>query len=108
MQQLSGIHFVIADPCLNLQGVADFSDTGIQHLSAQLATTLNARMLELEWGADRWQRRFELDGRPYLLCMESLCEAVWIEALKESDFPYLISQLRLVGAELTEGNHSAF
>lgn len=108
MQQLNGIHFVCNDQCLNLHGIADFSDTGIQSLSSQLTATLGARMLELEWGADRWQRRFELDDRPYLLCMESLCEAVWIEALKETDFPYLISQLRLVGAELTEGNHSAF
>ncbi|MBT1064108.1 DUF3630 family protein [Bowmanella sp. Y26] len=108
MQQLNGIHFVSTPDCVNLPGVTDFSESGIQALSAQLANILGADMLALEWGADRWQQRFELDGRLYLLCMESLCESVWVEALKEGDFPYFISQLKLVGAELTEGNETAF
>ncbi|MBN7820808.1 DUF3630 family protein [Bowmanella yangjiangensis] len=108
MQQLNGIHFVLTPDCVNLLGVTDFSGSGIQALSAQLANILGADVLALEWGADRWQQRFELDGRLYLLYMESVCEAVWIEPCKESDFSYLISQLKLVGAELTEGNETAF
>jgi hypothetical protein len=43
----------------------------------------NFRLISLEQGADRQQLHFRLGEHDYLLCYETLCEALWIESIHQ-------------------------
>lgn len=41
------------------------------------------RKVSFEQGADRQQLQFTMAENDFLLCYESLCEAIWIEAMNQ-------------------------
>lgn len=45
----------------------------------QLCALSNARLQDQEWGADRYQAHIYCGSFRLLLCIEWLCEAIWLE-----------------------------
>lgn len=46
----------------------------------QLTTALDAKAQEPEWGADRMQVVITTDEARFLLCIEWLCDSIWLES----------------------------
>lgn len=55
---------------------------------------LGVRGHAMELGADREQWQFSIGHQRYVLCLEHLCEAVWIEALGRADLTWLADQIQ--------------
>ncbi|MDF2177842.1 DUF3630 family protein [Aliiglaciecola sp. CAU 1673] len=66
---------------------------GLNAFSHLLCETLATRPLELEQGADRQQCHFSFANSRWVLCIEQLCEAVWIEPLGAADLNNLRNTL---------------
>ncbi|MBU2980064.1 DUF3630 family protein [Alteromonas sp. C1M14] len=50
-----------------------------QRLTAEIARWLNAQVSEPDWGADRMQVLLRQEEKHVLLCIEWLCDAIWLE-----------------------------
>lgn len=48
-------------------------------LANQIARWLNADASEIDWGADRMQVLLRQHDKRVLLCIEWLCDAIWLE-----------------------------
>ena len=74
-----------------------------QQWVAQFGARFALNLGEPDWGADRYQIALSNEVVSCLLCIEWLCEAIWLEPLGASESPqqlhrYLIGRLKTENA----------
>ncbi|WP_102797648.1 DUF3630 family protein [Bowmanella denitrificans] len=107
MQQLKTLQFRLQGHALLIDNLPSYADADMQLFCQSLCHGLQATLLAMESGADRLQCRFELDGSIFILYLESLCEAAWVEAFYHTDIAVLAQRLALVGAQQLAPQHQA-
>ncbi|GGW84356.1 DUF3630 family protein [Alteromonas halophila] len=102
MQQLTAadlrLALIISDDVISLKLPLPAGVAATNQWVKQFCALTGCHLLNHEWGADRYQAHLQCNNYRLLLCIEWLCEAIWLEraAGEPASLTEIVSALKAV------------